>query len=80
MKLSNFQGLDINALKGALLTNTNGAEFWIIGIGVDLKEHIILIHLQIAGSESEHSAVPWETIKDWEIQLRPSITLLKEGN
>ena len=45
MKLDPTQSFDIKILKGALLTNPNGEEFVICGVGVDIANHKILIDL-----------------------------------
>jgi len=64
MKLDSTQSFDINILKGALLTNPNGAEFFITGVGVDIANHEILIDLE--GGDS----LEWSTLKDWSIQFQ----------
>ena len=68
MKISSNNSFDINVLKGALVTNPNGGEFYITGIGVDIANHEILIDLDDA------SAVYWSTLKDWfiQFQLKPN--------
>ena len=43
MKLDPNQSFDINILKGALLTNPNGAEFFIAGVGVDSDHSKVLV-------------------------------------
>ena len=43
MKLQGSQSFDINWLKGQLLINENGAEFFIKDIQVDVANHEILI-------------------------------------
>ena len=67
MKLDRVQSFDINILKGALLTNPNGAEFYIKGVSVDVVNHSISIDLENGQS------VEWSTLKDWEIQFQGSI-------
>ena len=64
MKISSHNSFDINILKGALLTNPSGTEFYITGVGVDIANHEILIDLDDA------SAVEWSTLKDWSIQFQ----------
>ena len=63
MKLAPNQSFDINVLKGALLTNPNGAEFYIKGVSVDVVNHSISIDLDNGQS------LEWSTLKDWEIQF-----------
>jgi len=64
MKLSGSQSFDINWLKGQLLTNENGAEFFIKDIQVDVANHEILIQLD------DESCVTWDSIKNWSIQFQ----------
>lgn len=71
MRVNSFQVLDINCLIGALVTNANGAEFFIVGLGVDLANHEILVEVQSAEDPERTNGVYWHMIGDWEIQLRP---------
>ena len=64
MKLSGSQTFDINWLKGQLLTNENGGEFFIKDIQVDVANHEILIQLD------DESCVTWDSIKNWSIQFQ----------
>ena len=64
MKLQGSQSFDINWLKGQLLTNENGAEFFIKDIQVDVANHKILIQLD------NESCVEWDSIKNWSIQFQ----------
>ena len=66
MKLDTNQSFDINILKGALLTNPNGAEFYIKGVSVDVVNHSISIDLDSGQS------LEWSTLKDWSIQFQGS--------
>tara|TARA_B100000965_G_scaffold356455_1_gene334459 strand:+ start:44 stop:250 length:207 start_codon:yes stop_codon:yes gene_type:complete len=64
MKLSGSQFFNINWLKGQLLTNENGAEFFIKDIQVDVANHEIYIQLE------NESCVSWDSIKNWSIQFQ----------
>jgi len=64
MKLSGCQFFNINWLKGQLLTNENGGEFYIKDIQVDVANHEILIQLD------DESCVTWDSIKNWSIQFQ----------
>jgi len=66
MKLEPNQSFDINILNGALLTNPNGAEFYIKGVSVDVVNHSISIDLDSGQS------LEWSTLKDWSIQFQGS--------
>ena len=64
MKLSGCQFFNINWLKGQLLTNENGGEFYIKDIQVDVANHEIYIQLDNEG------CVSWDSIKNWSIQFQ----------
>ena len=70
MKLDGTQLLPIGALKGALVTNPNGAEFYINGVSVDIANHEIHIELEGGDSEKLFNWVEWSTLKDWSIQFQ----------
>ncbi len=75
MKLDGPQSFDINVLKGALVTNPNGAEFHVKGISVDIANHQIcldLVRLNETGEETfaALSSVEWSTIADWSVQIQ----------
>tara|TARA_R100000664_G_scaffold28988_1_gene40533 strand:- start:585 stop:791 length:207 start_codon:yes stop_codon:yes gene_type:complete len=63
MKLSGCQFFNINWLKGQLLTNENGGEFYIKDIQVDVANHEIYIQLD------NEACVSWDSIKNWSIQF-----------
>ena len=64
MKFSGSQFFDINLLKGQLVTNENGTEFFINDVLVDVEDHKVLIGL------SDGNAVDWDSIKNWSIQFQ----------
>ena len=64
MKLEGPQFFDINLLKGQLITNENGAEFFINDVLVDVEDHKVLIQLE------DGACVEWESIKNWSIQFQ----------
>ena len=64
MKFSGCQSFDINWLKGQLITNEHGAEFFIKDVQVDITNHEIVLQLD------DGSGVPWNSIKDWSIQFQ----------
>ena len=67
MKLDDLQCLPISVLKGALVTNPNGGEFYIKGVSVDIANHAIYIELV---GERESFSVECSTIEDWSIQFQ----------
>ena len=64
MKFSGCQSFDINWLKGQLLTNEHGAEFFIEDVQVDITNHEIVLQLD------DGSGVPWNSIKEWSIHFQ----------
>tara|TARA_R100001163_G_C4955934_1_gene121730 strand:+ start:73 stop:279 length:207 start_codon:yes stop_codon:yes gene_type:complete len=64
MKFKGSQAFDVNWLKGQLIINPNGGEFFIKNIHADVIEHEILIELD------DGSEMSWENFKDWEIQFQ----------
>lgn len=71
MKLAPLQVLDVSSLYGAYIENENGAPFYIVSVGVDIAGHEIFVELQDADAPENTAALPWETIRNWEVQLRP---------
>ena len=51
MKLDGPQSFPICVLKGALVTNPNGGEFYINGVSVDFANHEI--HIELEGGDEE---------------------------
>ena len=79
MKLDGPQSLPISVLKGALVTNPNGAEFYITGVSVDIANHEIYIQLEFRTPDAsspnylktvDGGSVEWSTLKDWSIQFQ----------
>jgi hypothetical protein len=64
MKFSGCQSFDINWLKGQLITNEHGAEFFIKDVQVDITNHEIVLQLD------DGSGVPWNSIKEWSIHFQ----------
>ena len=64
MKLEGSQSFDIDWLKGQLLINENGGEFFIKDVLVDVANHKVLIQLD------DGSCVEWDSIKSWSIQFQ----------
>ena len=71
MKLSNTSTLDISALYGALLINPNGGEFYCVGVGFNLDRHAITLSMINANNPGEEIGLDWDSISDWEAELRP---------
>ena len=72
MKVTTSSVLDISALRGALMINPNGGEFYCVGIGVHLPDHAIVV--QLADDPAGLVGVvglAWADMQDWEVELRP---------
>lgn len=61
--------LDINCLKGALLTNENGYSFYCGGIGFSLDDKNIWIDLLDSDTLEHHSSVQFNNLTNWSIQF-----------
>jgi hypothetical protein len=70
MKLVSCRHIDIANLKGAVVTNTNGAEFYVLGFEVDVESHTINIVMQPTDGSGPVGLL-WDHIKDWTIALQP---------
>tara|TARA_B100000965_G_scaffold303235_1_gene261925 strand:- start:496 stop:741 length:246 start_codon:yes stop_codon:yes gene_type:complete len=72
----NSSSFDISVLKGALLTNTNGAEFRIVGFSfhasnpteilVNIREHDMETGELLEGTTS----IAWASLSDWDLQIQ----------
>ena len=70
MKLVSSRHIDIANLKGAVVTSTNGAEFYVLGFEVDVESHTINIVMQPTDGSGPVGLL-WDHIKDWTIALQP---------
>ena len=68
MKLSATQSFDINCLKGALLINENGAEFFITSVQFKILGDQVLPKIYVELNDG--SSVDWESIQNWHIQFQ----------
>jgi len=66
---------DINVLKGALLTNTNGAEFRIVGFSFYASNPTeILVNIREYDMETGEllegtTGIAWASLSDWRLQI-----------
>ena len=68
MKIERFsQSFDISILYGALLTNPNGVEFYVVGLSVDIANHVFLLSIE-KPDDKEVASVDFNSLKDWTIQ------------
>jgi len=74
MKSPDCSNLDLDALRGALVTNPNGFEFYIVGFSADLNKHHIMVWLANPADLSEEPlGIDWQALADWSIQLQPRL-------
>lgn len=72
MKIGKCSSIKLDVLKGALLTNENGGEFYIVDFHTSLDDLTnVLVSIKSADSENNSlSSVSWASIKNWSIQLQ----------
>jgi hypothetical protein len=71
MRITGDATLDPASLRGAIITNPNGAEFYCLGLTVDLAAHQIMAVLKRCQGPTGVVGVPWEDLADWQITLQP---------
>ena len=81
MKLSPNSTINVDALKGALVTNEHGAEFKCIGLAINISPDNSLepiLHVQEYDEEGELMegtiGVLLTNLKNWTVQLQPTLT------
>jgi hypothetical protein len=78
MKLSPNSTINVDALKGAIVTNEHGAEFKCIGLAINISPDNSLepiLHVQEYDGEGELMegtvGLPLSSTNGWSIQLQP---------
>ena len=71
MQIEKCSAIKLDVLKGALLTNKNGAEFRISHFEVNLED-LNSIHVVIYEPDDELGkvSIAWDSIQDWSIQFQ----------
>ncbi len=71
MQIEKCSAIKLDVLKGALLTNKNGAEFRISHFEVNLED-LGSIHVVIYEPDDELGkvSIAWDSIQDWSIQFQ----------
>lgn len=71
MQIEKCSAIKLDVLKGALLTNKNGAEFRISHFEVNLED-LNSIHVVIYEPDDELAkvSIAWDSIQDWSIQFQ----------
>lgn len=71
MQIEKCSAIKLDVLKGALLTNKNGAEFRISHFEVNLEDlksiHVVIYELD---DKSGKVSIAWNSIQDWSIQFQ----------
>jgi len=72
MKIEKCSSIKLDVLKGALLTNENGGEFYIVNFHISLDDLTnVLVSIKSADSVNNSlSSVSWASIKNWSIRLQ----------
>ena len=71
MQIEKCSAIKLDVLKGALLTNKNGAEYRISHFEVNLEDlksiHVVIYKLH---DELGKVSIAWDSIQDWSIQFQ----------
>ena len=71
MQIQKCSAIKLDVLKGALLTNKNGAEFRISHFEVNLEDlKSILVVIYEPDDELGKVSIAWDSIQDWSIQFQ----------
>ena len=73
MQIEKCSAIKLDVLKGALLTNKNGAEFRILHFEVnleDLKSIHVVVYQEEENFTLDKVSIPWDSIQDWSIQFQ----------
>ena len=73
MQIEKCSAIKLDVLKGALLTNKNGAEFRISHFEVNFED-LRSIHVVVYQEEDcfllDKQSIAWDSIQDWSIQFQ----------
>ena len=73
MQIEKCSAIKLDVLKGALLTNNNGAEFRISHFEVnfeDLKSIHVVVYQEEENFTLDKVSIAWDSIQDWSIQFQ----------
>ena len=73
MQIEKCSAIKLDDLKGALLTNNNGAEFRISHFEVnfeDLKSIHVVVYQEKDCFLLDKQSIAWDSIQDWSIQFQ----------
>ena len=73
MQIEKCSAIKLDVLKGALLTNNNGAEFRISHFEVnfeDLKSIHVVVYQEKDCFLLDKQSIAWDSIQDWSIQFQ----------
>ena len=73
MQIEKCSAIKLDVLKGALLTNNNGAEFRISHFEVnfeDLKSINVVVYQEKDCFLLDKQSIAWDSIQDWSIQFQ----------
>ena len=73
MQIEKCSAIKLDVLKGALLTNKNGAEFRISHFEVnfeDLKSIHVVVYQEKDCFLLDKQSIAWDSIQDWSIQFQ----------
>ena len=78
MQIQKCSAIKLDVLKGALLTNNNGAEYRISHFEVNLEDlksiHVVVFEEtnpdKLSYQLGNKVSIPWDSIQDWSIQFQ----------
>ena len=73
MQIEKCSAIKLDVLKGALLTNKNGAEFSISHFEFnleDLKSIHVVVYQEEENFTLDKVSIAWDSIQDWSIQFQ----------
>ena len=73
MQIEKCSAIKLDVLKGALLTNNNGAEYRISHFEVlfeDLKSIHVVVYQEEENFTLDKVSIAWDSIQDWSIQFQ----------
>jgi hypothetical protein len=69
MLITSSNTVTAESLKGSVLVNPNGAEFYVLGVELNLAEHKVVVVVKDCEQESV-CGLYWDDLKDWKITVQ----------
>jgi hypothetical protein len=72
MLVSRFDSISADAIRGSILTNPNGAQFYVLGVELDLTTHKVKIVAKNCDDGSV-CGLFWDLLTDWGITVQSAL-------